>query len=329
MSLVELVDAMAALEPDSQRLVDWAAKSRRASFVQLGASSARIEYAKACRQLDLPLAQLTTVIDGFIEREEQNKDVPPLRYRLVCPLELSWAQPTAALLYFHGGGFTVGSIDTHDSFCRQLALGAGIAVLSVDYRLAPEHRFPAAVEDAFTAQRWFFRNAHLLGFDDANLFVGGDSAGGTLAAACAIQARSEGFSWAKQFLIYPGLGATQSSQSRKKFGQGYLLDNSTIDWFFDGYIPNAKDRLDWRFAPLLAQDHSGLAPAWIGLAQFDPVFDDGVSYHEVLLSRGVHSELEIFTGLLHGCMQHAGFSKRAQAAQQMVVNAIRASLVET
>lgn len=317
------------LDPDSQRLVDWAAKSKRPSFPQLGATQARIEYAKGCQQLDLPLAQLTTVIDGVIERDDKKESLPTLRYRLVCPHELTWAQPTAALLYFHGGGFTVGSIETHDSFCRQLALGAGIAVVSVEYRLAPEHPFPAAVDDAFLAQRWLFQNAHVLGLDETKLVVGGDSAGGTLAAACALQARVEGLNWLKQVLIYPGLGATQHSQSREKYGQGYLLDRSTIDWFFNGYLRSETDRNDWRFAPLLAQNHKGVAPAWIGLAQFDPVFDDGVLYHETLQRQGVMSELAVFPSLLHGCMQHAGFSKAAQAAQQIVVQAICAAFDPT
>lgn len=293
----------------------------------MGPVRARTEYLKACQQLDLPVANLETVIDGIIARDKNLPDsLPPLRYRLVCPHALTWAQPTPALLYFHGGGFTVGSIETHDSFCRQLALGAGIAVISIDYRLAPEHQFPAAVDDAFLAQRWLFENAHVLGLDVNALLIGGDSAGGTLSAACALQARDEGLLWRKQFLIYPGLGATQSSQSRQKYGQGYLLDVTTIDWFFNGYLRNELDRHDWRFAPLLAHSHAGVAPAWIGLAQFDPVFDDGFLYHEVLQRQAIASELEIFHGQLHGCMQQAGFVKSARAAQQAVVQAIRAAL---
>ena len=159
--------------------------------------------------------------------------------------------------YLHGGGFTIGSIDTHDSLCRQLALRSGVAVLSLNYRLAPEHRFPAAVDDCWAVMRWLAEHAISLGLDGSRLAVGGDSAGGTLAAVCALHARDIGLPLALQLLITPGTTAHADTASHKLFANGFLLDAASIAWFFDHYIEHGHRR-DWRFAPLEAPDHSDL-----------------------------------------------------------------------
>jgi acetyl esterase len=165
--------------------------------------------------------------------------------------------------------------------------------------LAPEYRFPTASNDAWDSLLWVSQNVSTLGLQPNALAVGGDSAGGTLAAVCAILARDAGLKLALQLLIYPGCAARQESESHQKFDQGFMLDKSTVDWFFGHYI-DSKDRDDWRFAPMLAERHDGLAPAWIGLAECDPLVDEGVAYGDLLRLAGVPVDLEIYQGVVHG-----------------------------
>jgi acetyl esterase len=203
------------------------------------------------------------------------------------------------LLYIHGGGFTVGSLTTHDVLCRQLSRQGHCAVVSLDYRLAPEHRFPIAVHDSWDALNWLHQNGQTLGLDTRRLAVGGDSAGGTLSAVCALMARDAGLKLSLQLLFYPGCIARQDTASHHTFAEGFMLDKETVDWFFANYIDEA-DRDDWRFAPMNAPDHAGLAPAWIGLAECDPLVDEGVQYADTLRMAGVPVDLEIYKGVVHG-----------------------------
>ena len=203
------------------------------------------------------------------------------------------------LLYFHGGGFTVGSPETHEALCKHLAHLAHCAVVSLDYRLAPEHRFPVAVHDSWDALNWLHQHGSSLGLDSQRLAVGGDSAGGTLAAVCALMARDAGLKLALQLLFYPGCGDRQGTPSHHAFAEGFLLDKDTVSWFFANYIDEA-DRGDWRFAPLNAPEHSGLCPAWIGLAECDPLVDEGVLYADALRMAAVPVDLEIYRGVVHG-----------------------------
>jgi len=207
--------------------------------------------------------------------------------------------PTGTLLYLHGGGFTVGSLTTHDVLCRQLSRQGHCAVVSLDYRLAPEHRFPTALHDAWDALNWLRAQGASLGLDTTRLAIGGDSAGGTLSAVCALMARDAGLPLALQLLFYPGCTGRNDLPSHHAYGKGFLLDVSTIDWFFNHYIDEA-DRDDWRFAPLNADDHGGVAPAWIGLAECDPLVDGGMRYADALRMAGVPVDLEIYRGMVHG-----------------------------
>ena len=202
------------------------------------------------------------------------------------------------LLYFHGGGFTIGSIATHDGLCRALSALADCAVVSLDYRLAPEHRFPVAVYDAQDAMAWVAAQGETLGLDTRRMAVGGDSAGGTLAAVCAVLARDAGLPLALQLLIYPGCTDHQNTPSHSQFAEGLLLESVQIDWFFDQYIDKGA-RGDWRFAPLNAPDVDGVAPAWLGLAECDPLVDEGLLYADKLRAAGVAVELEIYRGVTH------------------------------
>lgn len=203
------------------------------------------------------------------------------------------------LVYFHGGGFTIGSLETHDTLCRHLARLGHCAVVSVDYRLAPEHRFPTAALDAWDALCWLREQADLVGVDGARLAVGGDSAGGTLSAVCALMARDAGLPLALQLLFYPGTCAWQDTASHHRFGHGFLIEKAHIDWFFGHYLRGDADRADWRFAPLLAEDVDGVAPAWLGLAECDPLVDEGLAYADRLRMAGVSVELELYRGVVH------------------------------
>lgn len=226
----------------------------------------------------------------------------PMRDGHVCNARLYAPHsdaPIPVLLYVHGGGFTVGGLGTHDVLCRQLSRHGHCAVLSLDYRLAPEHRFPTALHDAWDALVWLKAHGGTLGLDTTRMAMGGDSAGGTLTAVCALMARDAGLDLALQLLLYPGCTGRSNLPSHHTFGKGFMLDASTIEWFFNHYIDEA-DRDDWRFAPLNAQDHSGVAPAWIGLAECDPLVDGGMAYADALRMAGVSVDLEVYRGMIHG-----------------------------
>ena len=230
-----------------------------------------------------------------------------------------------ALLYLHGGGFTIGSVATHDVLCRELARLGRCMVLSLDYRLAPEHAFPTASNDAWDALAWLAANAARLGADPGRLAVGGDSAGGTLAAVNAILARDAGLPLALQLLIYPGTTAHQDTLSHTEFAHGPILDRAAIGWFFDQYIPSRAEREDWRFAPLLAPDVDGVAPAWIGLAECDPLVDEGVEYGDKLRAAGVAVDLEIYRGVTHEFIKMGRAIAEARRAHQDAARALRAA----
>lgn len=232
-------------------------------------------------------------------------------------------QPLPTLLYLHGGGFTIGSIDTHDQLCRSLASQADCLVLSLDYRLAPEHVFPTASDDAWDALQWLAAEGAAWGVDVRRLAVGGDSAGGTLAAVCAIFARDAGLPLALQLLIYPGTTAHQDTDSHQRYAHGLLLEAEAIDWFFGHYLPDPANREDWRFAPLLAEDLDGLAPAMLCLAELDPLVDEGLLYADRLRLAGVPVALEIYRGVTHEFIKMGRAIPEALQAQSALAAALR------
>ena len=256
----------------------------------LTAREAKASYEAAAGVLEVPKAQLARVEDFIIPA----RDGHPLPARLYAPSR----DPLAVLLFFHGGGFTIGSIASHDVLCCELGRLSGCAVVSLDYRLAPEHRFPTAVNDAWDATQWLAAHGRDRGVDSGRLAVGGDSAGGTLAAVCAILARDAGLPLALQLLFYPGCAARPDSPSHQRFGHGLVLEQPHIEWFFDQYIDRSQ-REDWRFAPLNAPDVEGVAPAWFGLAECDPLVDEGLAYADKLRTAGVAVDLEIYRGVTH------------------------------
>jgi acetyl esterase len=220
-----------------------------------------------------------------------------------------------ALVFFHGGGWTIGDLDTHDVVCRQLALGARCAVFSVDYRLAPEHPFPAAVEDCFSATRFVFEHAEKIKIDPNRIAVGGDSAGGNLAAVVALMARDKsGPPLVYQLLIYPATDQRCELPSHERNGQGYLLTKEGIRFFRDGYLPDEKDRTDWRASPLLAASHAHLPPALVLTAGYDPLVDEGRAYAERLAKAGVAVSYREYSDMVHGFVLFGGVVDAANAA---------------
>ena len=248
----------------------------------------------------------------------------PLRARHYAPAEPGGPHPL--LVFFHGGGFLYGDLDTHDAVCRVLCRHGGAHILAVDYRLAPEHRFPAAVEDARAALRWAQANAQGLGADPARVGVGGDSAGGNLAAVTALlAARDGGPPPAIQLLIYPATDSTTRRRSRELFGEGFLLTRAQMDWFEDNYLgeEHAHTR-DPRASPLLADDLSGLAPALVVTAAFDPLRDEGEDYAHALLAAGTPATLRRFPGMTHAFVSFAGVSRACRDALIEIAGAMRA-----
>jgi len=285
------------------------------AFHTLTATQARAAYEAGAGVLEIPKPALARVEDFHIPA----RDGHALLARLYAPS----SNKLPVLLYFHGGGFTIGSIATHDILCRQLSLLAGCAVVSVDYRLAPEHKFPTAAHDAEDALRWVATHANGLGLDSERLAVGGDSAGGTLAAVCAVLARDAGLPLALQLLFYPGCSAHQDTPSHRQFARGFVLEEREINWFFSRYVRGPIDRDDWRFAPLNAPDVDGVAPAWVGLAECDPLVDEGVMYADKLRTAGVAVDLEIYRGVTHEFIKMGRIIPEARQAHADAAAALR------
>jgi acetyl esterase len=220
-----------------------------------------------------------------------------------------------ALVFFHGGGWTIGDLDTHDVLCRQLALGARCAVFSVDYRLAPEAPFPAAVEDCFRATQFVHSHAVELKVEPNRIAVGGDSAGGNLAAVVALLARDKGGpALAGQLLIYPATDQRCSMPSHERNGEGYLLTREGIRFFRSSYLQNPSDYSDWRASPLLASSHAELPPAFVLTAGYDPLVDEGRAYAERLAAAGVDVAYREHSDMIHGFVLFGGVLDTANAA---------------
>ncbi|MFN3829364.1 MAG: alpha/beta hydrolase fold domain-containing protein [Tepidimonas ignava] len=307
------------LTPAMRGVIDRMARAGRPPMHAMTPAQARAFYEAGANVLDLPPPRVARVRALDIPA----RDGATLPAELVVPHEAAQALPV--LLYFHGGGFVVGSVRTHAALCRHLARLSGVAVLSVEYRLAPEHRFPTAVHDAFDALAWLRAHAAALGLDAQRIAVGGDSAGGTLAVVTALQARDAGWPLALQLLFYPGCSAWQDTPSHRRFAHGFVLEADTIQWFFRHYVDDAQ-REDWRFAPLLAPDFDGVAPAWIGLAECDPLVDEGVQLADALRLAGVPVALEIYHGVTHEFIKMGRVIPEALRAHQDAARALRRAL---
>jgi len=238
--------------------------------------------------------------------------------------------PLPVLVYFFGGGWTLGTIDTCDGICRSLANAAGCVTVSVGYRLAPEHKFPAAVHDCAAAVRWVAGNATELGVDRRRLAVGGDSAGGNLAAAVTLLLRETGPRIAHQLLVYPNTDRAADTPSRREgsaVGDDPLLFNRTsVDWYWDHYLARPEDGADPLASPLRAPDLSGLPPATVITAEYDPLRDEGEAYAAALSAAGVPVELRRFDGMIHGFFAMAGDLDAGREAVRWAADRLRSTL---
>ena len=223
-----------------------------------------------------------------------------IRFRRYRPVGIA-AGPLPTLIYYHGGGFVIGNIETHDSTCRRLANKSRCQVMSIDYRLSPEHPFPAPIDDGVAAFRHIRDNAASFGADAARLAVGGDSAGGAIAAVvCQVLRDAKEQGPAFQMLIYPATDSSRQSASRVAFAEGYFLTKELIDWFWKAYVPAGTDLADLRLSPLLARDFKGLPPAFVLTAGFDPLRDEGRAYAERLIEAGIKTTYVNYPGTIHG-----------------------------
>ena len=283
------------LDPQIQAVLDAAKKANIAELWQLTPHDARAEYRRRTNRLK---------VDVDIHRfEDRDIDGPGGRIpiRIYTPRDLKPDEKLPVLVWYHGGGYVIGDLDTHDSVCRALANEADCIVVAVDYRLAPEHKFPAAVDDCEAALKWVAKHASEIHADGARIAVGGDSAGGNLATVVSILARDAGSpNIAFQLLIYPVTAPEPETKSHHAFAEGYLLTRKTITWFFTHYIRSSKDTTDFRYAPLEADDLSSLPPALIIVAGYDPLRDEGVEYAEALIHAGNRVRLSNYEGMVHG-----------------------------
>ena len=213
----------------------------------------------------------------------------------------SAAQDLPVLVWFHGGGMVLGDLDSGDWACRELCVQAGTLVVNVAYRLAPEHKFPAAPHDAFAALQWVAANAAALGGDSLRISVGGDSAGGTLAAVCCLQAKAQGGPAIRsQLLVYPGVDRDLERASVHEFARGPILTRDSMLWFRGHYHTHEDELLDWRATPALAPNHGGLPPACVLTAEIDPIRDAGEAYANALSHAGVMTTMKRYNGVYHG-----------------------------
>ena len=236
---------------------------------------------------------------GRVEERSIPGPASDIRLRLYWP---SAAAPLPAIVYYHGGGHVIGSLDTHDLVARNLSAGVGALVASVDYRMGPEHKFPAAVEDSFSALQWVHANAQEIGADPGRIGVHGDSAGANLAAVVALLARAAGGPRLRlQSLVYPVADLDLAGGSYEKYAQGYgLLTREAMGWFRNHYLRSPRDAEDWRASPIKAASFAGVAPAIVITAECDVLHDDGERYAAALRGAGVPVEYKEYPGMIHG-----------------------------
>ena len=303
------------LDPQAQSVLEM--------LSALGARPLHVMSPGEARQATARLAKLGGRPAPVQRTEDRTVPGPagPIPVRVYTP---PGSGPFPALVYCHGGGWVTGSIATHEPICRALAHGAGCAVVSVDYRLAPEHKFPAAVEDCYAVTRWLADNGAALGLDPARLAVGGDSAGGTLATVVALWARDRGGpALACQLLIYPITDYMPDLPSRLK--NGYFLSNADVAWAWKHYLTSAAEADDPSAAPLRAADLTGLPPAIILTAEFDPLHDEGNLYADRLRAAGVPTVLARYDGMIHGFVSLAGVIDQGQAALAQAAGDVRSA----
>ena len=290
---------MKQLDPQVRALLEAAARSNAPLLQSLSPVAAREQYLRSRAPVRPPTPDVESVRDLLMPGPGG-----ALALRLYRGLGTASGARLPAVVYFHGGGWVVGDLYSHDVVCRQLANAAHCAVIAVDYRLAPEHKFPAAVDDSIAAVRWVAAQAGELGLDLARIAVAGDSAGGNLAAAAALSLRDQPQpgdpQLIMQLLVYPVTDQGLDPPSVSDYAEGYMLTRADMVWYREQYLRADTDIADWRASPLRAADLSGLPPAYVITAGFDPLLDMGRAYADRLRAAGVDVTYECFEGMVHG-----------------------------
>ncbi len=310
---------MPALHPDAEQLLALIRLAGRPPFEALSPADARLVYAASRAVLQPPPDEVAEARDVTIPGPGG-----PLRLRLYRGLGIPEVAALPTLLYLHGGGWVIGDLDSHDGVCRRLANLAACRVIAVDYRLAPEHPFPAAVDDAAAALAWVAGNAQSLGVDPARIAVGGDSAGGNLAAVLAIMGR-DGAAPASvfQMLLYPAVDLVMASGSYARVTEGVPLTAATMRYFVDHYAPEASQRLDWRASPLRAERLAGTPAALVLTVAHDPLADEGRAYADRLEAEGVRVTALHLSDQLHGLVTMGRVIAAADPALQYAAAVLR------
>ena len=312
------------LDPQAQALMQLMVEKGVPPVNTMTPVQARESYRsrRAFTQPDAP--EVYQVADQVIESNGVNVPV-----RVYHPHTAQTQKSLPALVYIHGGGWTIGDLDTHDVLCRSLCLQAGVVVVSVDYRMGPEHKFPAAYDDTVAAFNWTVANASALGVDAKRIAIGGDSAGGNLSAAACIGLRDQkGLSVqpAFQLLIYPATIMWQDTPSYHANGQGYMLTKDSIAYYTDNYLRNRDDAKDWRASPQWASTHAGLPPAFVMTAGFDPLRDEGLMYADALSKAGVSCQYICFERQIHGFITMGRVMQEANTAVSLCAQVLKANL---
>jgi acetyl esterase len=298
-----------ALDPQVEILLGLAKQANLPEVWQLTPDQGREQYLTRVNKLKFSEAIFRTE-DRRIPGP--GSDIP---IRIYTPRELKTSEKLPVLMWFHGGGFVIGSLETHDSACRLLANRADCIVVSVDYRLAPEFPFPAAVEDCQAAMKWVALHAVEFGGNGNCMAVGGDSAGANLATVMAILARDAAHpKLVFQLLVYPCVAPEPETASHYKFKEGYVLSRNSITWFYRQYLRNKKDVNDFRFAPLLLDDLSSLPQSLVIVAGYDPLRDEGIEYAKRLIEAGNRVQLSNYEGMVHGFFLMGGAVDAAKRA---------------
>ena len=284
-------------------------------------AQARLALDRSAPTLDVSPAADVSAYDRTVEGA-----AGPLRARVYVPRKVR--RPSPGLVYLHGGGWVVGSIESHDRVCRALASRAGIVVASVEYRLAPEHPFPAAAEDAIAATRWVLANAASLEMDPAAIAVGGDSAGGNLSAVAAQALRHDALRPAFQLLIYPATDMTRALPSHAMFRDSFFLSRAAGDWYLSLYLPDASRAREPLASPLFSEDLCGLPPALVVTCGFDPLRDEGKAYSDRMRAAGVDVESVCFEGQMHGVMLLGSALRDGARMIDLAANRLRTALAQ-
>jgi len=310
---------VAILDPDAEQVLELVRQSGRPPYETLAPTEARELYRKGRAVLQPDPPEVAEVADLTAPGP-----AGPIRLRRYRGLAAAADRPLPGLVYFHGGGWVFGDLDTHDVVCRKLANAAQMVVIAVDYRLAPEAKFPAAIEDSIAATLWVAENARVLGIDRDRLAVGGDSAGGNLAAVVALAARDRGGPrLGYQLLLYPAVDLAMTHDSHRRITEGLPLTHTTMRWFRDHYLRNAADQRDWRASPLLrAAEFRDLPPAYVLTVGFDPLCSEGEAYARALTAAGVPTKHRHLERQMHGFLTMG----RIIAAAETETNAAAAGL---